>query len=354
MSLLRLSGFLAALLLLAGCPFEYVEGGDALVPADDDDAATDDDDASDDDDATPDDDDDATPADDDDATAPDDDDATPPDDADDGPADDDDAAPASGNDDLLEENDAAPLATLIGAGLEAGLVSCDGDEDWFSIALAEGDELSVTVSFTAAEGDIDLEVLDPNGSQLGLSETITDTESVGPLVAAVAGAHLVRVFLYGDAGATPGSAYDLDISVVPAVVPDPDPEPDPEPTPSAWDCSSGDVFESNDDPGSAVLIYDGYYTDLTSCGDDDYYWVSLGSFSTLIVDVWFDHAEGDVDVGIFDSWGSLVDSGISETSNETAEADTGFFGDDFTIDIELYADTGPTNGNGYEMDVWVF
>ena len=76
-----------------------------------------------------------------------------------------------------------------------------------------GDELTVTLSFSHAEGDIDLVVFNPSGSELGASETTADTESVGPLTAAVDGPHQVRVFLYGDSGADPGSPYELQIDV---------------------------------------------------------------------------------------------------------------------------------------------
>jgi hypothetical protein len=356
---------LLALLLLAGCPFEAVVDADGFV-VDDDDAATDDDDAAtDDDDAATDDDDAAT---DDDDAATDDDDTLFPDDDDTLFPDDDDTAPAACIDDGLEDNDLAGLATPLSAGLESGLVSCAGDEDWYTVDLAVGDELTVTVSLINAEGDIDLVVLSPSGTELGSSETTFDVESVGPLTATVAGPHRIRVFLYGDAGSVPGSPYDLQIEVTPYGGPSPTPTPTPGPTPTPtpsptptppptgapFDCTLGDSWEPNDSDLSAPSVYPGTYTSLTSCGDPDFYALSVGAFSDVYVDLWFSHAEGDLDLGILDSWGYYVDTSTSETDNESASTYTDLWGDDFVIHVELYADGGPWVGVDYEMDVFVF
>ena len=246
------------------------------------------------------------------------------------------------------------------AGLQPALVSCEGDEDWFAVDLVAGDEFTVQINFSHAEGDIDLVVLDPAGVELGSSETVSDAEAVGPLVAATDGPHQVRVFLYGDLGTVPGSTYDLQIDVVPFEEPDPDPTPDPAPDPTPdpaappFDCGVGDSFEPNDTEFGATYTGSGTYLDLTQCGDDDYYWLSVGSYSDVYVDVWFTHAEGDIDLGILDGWGGLVDASTSEDDNESVSTYTGFFGDDFTIFVELYSDDGPWVGVDYEMDVFVY
>ena len=239
-------------------------------------------------------------------------------------------------------------------------MSCDGDEDWYTVDLLAGDVITVQVSFSHADGDIDLVLLDPSGLELGASETVSDLEAVGPIVAAVDGLHQVRVFLYSDTGASPGSPYDLQIDVVPAAEPDPDPTPDPVPDPTPdpaappFDCGVGDSYEPNDSESGASYAGSGVYVDLTQCGDDDYYWISVGSFSNVYVDVWFTHAEGDIDLGIIDGWGSYADTSISEDDNESVEASTGWLGDDFTIFVQLFSDGGPWVGVDYEMDVFVF
>ena len=48
-------------------------------------------------------------------------------------------------DDSLEENDIVSLATPISAGFEPSLVSCDGDEDWYTVDLAEGDQVEFDI-----------------------------------------------------------------------------------------------------------------------------------------------------------------------------------------------------------------
>jgi hypothetical protein len=77
-------------------------------------------------------------------------------------------------------------------------------------------------------------------------------------------------------------------------------------------------------------------------------------FSDVIVDVWFDNDEGDIDVFLLDGFGGLVDTSVSVTNNEAVSTSTGLFGDDFTIWVQLYQDDGPWTGVDYEMDVYVF
>jgi hypothetical protein len=76
---------------------------------------------------------------------------------------------------------------------------CAGRESWWSVTLAEGQALSVDVSFAHAAGDIDVAVLDPSGNVVAKSDTTTDVESVRH-TAATAGAYSVRVYGYQGAG----------------------------------------------------------------------------------------------------------------------------------------------------------
>ena len=182
-----------AVVLVASCGPVRIGGG-----GDDDDAASDDDDsASDDDDAVSNDDDTAT--DDDDAVSNDDDDSVP-----------------SGScvDDAWEDNDSVATPSLLGPGTRSGLHACDGDEDYFSISLAAGDELTVNVLFSHVEGDIDAQLQNSAGSVvLESAYSTNDNETLGPYVAAFGGVVVLRVHLYSDAGGIEGNPYDLDVSI---------------------------------------------------------------------------------------------------------------------------------------------
>jgi len=88
----------------------------------------------------------------------------------------------------LTRSDATALA--VGDWLEARL--CSGEEDWFRVD-ASG-EVTITISFEHAAGDLDLELVDASGARLGSSAGVQNEETVtasGPL--------FVRVYGYSDA-----------------------------------------------------------------------------------------------------------------------------------------------------------
>jgi hypothetical protein len=112
--------------------------------------------------------------------------------------------------DSFEPNDAMGSAPSMPFGTYPSLGQC-GEDDWFAFSLNTNDTISIEVSFTHAEGDIDLELYGPDGTVAARSETTTNLESIAG-TSNVTGTFTLRVFLYQDAGALPGNTYDLTLS----------------------------------------------------------------------------------------------------------------------------------------------
>lgn len=106
-----------------------------------------------------------------------------------------DPAPADACDPTPADSRDAPVA-LTGE-LDARI--CDADEDWYKVT---GDA-TVVVSFTHANGDIDVEAFDPDGSRIDRSFSTSDEERVSGM-----GTFFVRV--YGYSGAT--NSYHIAIA----------------------------------------------------------------------------------------------------------------------------------------------
>ena len=75
---------------------------------------------------------------------------------------------------------------------------CSGDDDWFSV-LADGRPLAITISFTHANGDLDLEGTDAAGVVIDASAGTSDSETV-TLTTVSGRRYLVHVYGYRGAG----------------------------------------------------------------------------------------------------------------------------------------------------------
>ena len=284
---------------------------------DDDDSAAEDDPVGDDDDSVPGDDDDSVPGDD----------------------DDDDSTPAGVcPDDVHEDNDEINAAVQLGAGLQAGLTSCTDDEDWFGVQVPAGEQLSVALTFLDDEGDIDVTVTDASGTWLAGSSSTTDDELAGPVASETGEWMFVKVRLFGDAGAVAGNDYDLELSVGAA--------PPPEVCPA-------DAFEENDDQAAAVSLPTGSHAALVVCSEDtDWYALPVTAGQTVSASALFPHAEGDVDLALYDADAGWLASSTSVTDDEAltwAAADAGTV----YLRVTLYSDSGAAIGNDYTLDVAV-
>ena len=292
----------------------------------DDDDSADDDDAVDDDDQIDDDD----AADDDDQT--DDDDAVDDDDA----ADDDDSAhcpdlpgdPAC-IDDSYEPFDSRECAAAATEGITVGYQICPGDEDWWSLWAEPGELVAAAALFEHAEGNIDIALYDPAGTLVGVG----DSESSNDLATATAqtsGPYTLQVTVQDD-GEVPGNLYDLSFV---AEVP-----------PCLFDWA-----EPND---AANLVWElgpqPNHPGLVVCEpNDDWFSRDLFEGDLLELDLFFEHAEGDIDLELYGPTFNPLASSTSQTDDEGLVFEVPDTGRYF-FKVTMPADAGTRAGNVYTL-----
>jgi len=212
-------------------------------------------------------------------------------------------------DDAYEENDlpAAAADPLNNSGQweRTPLSSIDGlgianDDDWYLIEVPpEALHVVIDATFSHSGGDIDLALLNADGSQLLASATsVSDNEHIEFEVSA-AGTYLVVVYPFSGTGNT----YDL-----------------------IW--SADDAYEQNDSAATAAdpLGNGGQWeqTPLSSidglavASDSDWYAIDVSAGSErVIIDATFSHAGGDIDLQLYNADGSqLLATAGSTTDNE--------------------------------------
>jgi len=114
-------------------------------------------------------------------------------------------------DDRFEDNDSDSVATLLTAGTYTLLRSCLGDEDYYEFSLNAGATITATISFSHAEGDLDLELWDSSGTQLLFSNSSNDNESI-TYTTSTPGNYRLRAFMFQERGSLVGNDYQLVVS----------------------------------------------------------------------------------------------------------------------------------------------
>jgi hypothetical protein len=206
-------------------------------------------------------------------------------------------------DDSFENNDSCNQAVLIGSGITGNLVSSDADADYFSVSVPAFGTVTVDVVFLHSDGDVDVELTNSNcsttydsGASASNNETVTYTNPGNST-------ELVKleIFLFTGNGCV---GYSLDVDIQAG---DPCQGPD-------------DQFEPNDDCGSAAQIgnfaFDSLYVEKT---DPDFYEMCVDAGDTLNIELFFAHADGDIDAYLYDSascGGSALVSSLSTSNNE--------------------------------------
>lgn len=196
--------------------------------------------------------------------------------------------------DNLEENDTVGTATPY-AGAPVSAQICADDSDFFSLALNAGDSLAANLSFTHADGDLDMVLRNPAGSIVASALSVTDNETIPAYVAPSAGLYSLEV--YGMSGVA--NAYGLQMTVTPFV-------------PVCTD----DENEENDTQLSATAYMGSDFTGQICAGDDDWYKVDLNAGDSLRAELLFSQSVGDLDLRLYDVTGQLLDSSGSVTDNE--------------------------------------
>lgn len=193
---------------------------------------------------------------------------------------------AAGSDDAYENNDSCATARAMTAATYSNLVVkrfASGDEDWYSVSVANGATLTVSLSFTHARGDVELGLYSACGGTLLASSTgDTNSESVSRTNSTGATTtYYVRVYLFNDFRNT----YSMTIS------------------------TGGGGGGSNDACASAIAVTNGTYSGSTATATRDGS-ASCGSSSTT-KDVWYKYTASASGTLSLNSCGSGYDTVLS-------------------------------------------
>ena len=235
--------------------------------------------------------------------------------------------------DAWEENDTAELAASLGAGAYTGMTVCEGDDDFYAVALLAGDHLTIDLTFVDEDGDIDVQLQDASGAWVASGASSTDDEHVEADLTED-GIYFLRVYRFGTVGEA-SQDYGMELTVGEA----------PEPVACPLD-----PWEDNDTEAEAAEVTTGSYPAASVCTDDaDWYAIDALDAQRLTVDLLFVDAEGDVDLRIVAPDGTSTNA-MSVTDDETLTVEATVAGT-YLIRTNLWADAGDEYGNTYDLNV---
>ena len=226
-------------------------------------------------------------------------------------------------DDAREPNDSFLAASAAVAGQSYSGIICPDNADLFAVTLTAPSEVRATLSYTYSAGDLDLYLLDATGAPLDTSVGVTSSEEVSALVPA-AGAVYLSVF---GASADDAGSYSLNLSVTPSALP-------------ADACV--DRFDPNDAlDGARTLPLPAIHEGLVVC-EPDFYSFTLSAGQTIQITAQFTHANGDVDISLFDPLNESVAFSYGYTDTESISYTVPPEGAGvYTLDVHLFRSEGP-------------
>ncbi len=204
-------------------------------------------------------------------------------------------------DDYLEENDGQAGAMFVLDGSYQDLMLCVDDEDWYENYMFAGEDLIVDLIFTHVDqfDDIDLQIVNDAGGVEGSSTSVNDNESLTVQIDAD-GYYYVRVY---DGRPNVENSYSMDITY-------------------GTPCFD-DWYEPNDTQAEAAPVTDSTYYDLQLCPNDaDWYAATVPGGADLLAWITFTHADGDLDLHLYDAWGTQLDYSVSVTDDEAVGAES--------------------------------
>jgi hypothetical protein len=216
------------------------------------------------------------------------------------------------NFDLAEINDTAVKATGVEDGNRSGaqygdLVLCGQEFDWYSIRVTAGDGLEVDLSFTHADGDIDVELYRTPGNVainentlilVDSSRGVTDGETVYERRASETSTYLVKVIHYQSQEPQP---YQMTVNVFSGCVDD---------VVSATAEHNDQLSEASGLPALGEIRQVCDY-------DEDWYRFSVSRAGNVGIDLIFKHAQGDLDMTLLSSNGEVITSSVSTDDDES-------------------------------------
>jgi hypothetical protein len=154
---------------------------------------------------------------------------------------------------------------------------------------------------------------------------------------AVGGTYVLWVELWQDDGSVPGNDYELGLLLSPAVP----------------NCATGDYFEDNDTSATAAPVIPGAASGLSVCpSDDDFYAINLSALDEITIDLFFEDAEGDIDLRLYNPFGNVVANSSTGTDDENL-THTVLIPGVWIIRVYLFSDSGLFTGNSYGVQVEV-
>ncbi|MFT5204091.1 MAG: hypothetical protein ACI9C1_003497, partial [Candidatus Aldehydirespiratoraceae bacterium] len=209
--------------------------------------------------------------------------------------------PAPCVNDAYEDNDDQASATSMANGTVLSASVCEGDDDWYSLQVTEGQDISVDLTFSHASGDVDLQLMNPAGTLVSASGSGSDNESVTH-TALTSGIYAARV--YGYNGAENTYQIDMHRSI----------------------CPVDDAYEENDSLATATALTNGVAVSAIACDipgaglyDVDWFALPVQAGDTVTATAEFTHAGGDLTTVLYEPSGTTqLSVGVSSTDDEVA------------------------------------
>jgi hypothetical protein len=242
--------------------------------------------------------------------------------------------PIQCSDDGYEPNDDINQATALTLPGIDNMILCPGDADFFAIDAARTDRLNFLLVNESGVGDIDLFVFNAAGVEVGKSaSTGTGAENYSYDVY-VDGTYYVSVEPHS-ADAEDVVDYHLDVSK------------------EVFTICDADAYEPNDYEEQATVLTDMPFTQSGSdwilelagfqiCNPGPYDWFALDLLQgdLVTVAIFFADANGDIDMFLYDSAGTQLDSGTSTSDNEDVTFSNGAPADGrYYVMVKMYSAT---------------
>ena len=194
--------------------------------------------------------------------------------------------------DAIEPNDTVATASVATSGVAIASKICSGNDDHFAIEAVAGQPVGAFLQFTHAQGDLDMQLIDPSGTAVASSTGTIDNETITH-TALLTGLYTLRIYGYQGAANT----YNVTLTSV--------------------TCPPDDAQEPNDSFDSPRAVTPGVPVRGIICAfDNDYYSIPVQSGDAIDVDLRFFHRFGDIDVTLFDAAQTEVDSSDSTDDDE--------------------------------------
>lgn len=207
--------------------------------------------------------------------------------------------------DVFENNDSAAEATTISDGSYSLLVCGNPvDDDWFQTDVVAGEEITIDLLFSHADGNVDLLLFDDRSltGPVRTSQSMSDNESITYKSAR----DQTLTWRVLTTSSSPSINYDMNITTVPAGTCD------------------DDAFAPNGTSGTAAALsvptsnQEGLYAALTKCeGTEDWFEIDLQNGDSFEAFINFDHSQADLNLEVFDPTMTPVGDGSSTTDDET-------------------------------------